>query len=49
MSELLHLLGYRPPAPGAAEITKQNITMSSTGSTPTFAENDKFDGTNWAS
>ena len=49
MSELLHLLGYGPCAPGAAEITKQNITMSSTGSTLTFTENDKFDGTNWTS
>jgi len=46
MSELLHLLGYWPPAPGAAEITKQNITMSSTRSTLTFTENDKFDGMN---
>jgi len=41
--------GYRPHILSTTETTIQNFTMSFTGPTPTFAENDIFDGTNWAS
>jgi len=48
-SETYYSIGYQPRVPSATETIIQNFTISYTGPTPTFAENDKFDGTNWAS